>query len=98
MDWSAVDYCDVFISYHSDGTHSHPLLRQRCNAAFLQIIQFQLSFNIMNVIILFNSFHVLFSSVSAVKLINITGKSNPLKNTNIILWADETNANGSRKI
>ncbi len=22
MDWSAVDYCDVFISSHSDGTHS----------------------------------------------------------------------------
>ncbi len=22
MDWSGVDYCDVFIDSHSDGTHS----------------------------------------------------------------------------
>ncbi len=39
MDWSGVDYCDVFISCldsHSDGTHSHPLLRHWCSDAFLQ--------------------------------------------------------------
>ncbi len=36
MDWSGVDYCDVFISCldsHSDGTHS--LQRKVMNAAFL---------------------------------------------------------------
>ncbi len=43
MDWSHVDYCDVFISClnsHSDGTHSlqsDSPVTKRCNATFLQI-------------------------------------------------------------
>ncbi len=40
MDWSGVDYCDVFISCldsHSDGTHSLPLVSKWWNATFLQI-------------------------------------------------------------
>ncbi len=43
MDWSHVDYCDVFISClnsHSDGTHSlqsESPVTKRCNANFLQI-------------------------------------------------------------
>ncbi len=36
MDWSGVDYCDVFISSHSDGTHPLTLLRHWCRDAFLQ--------------------------------------------------------------
>ncbi len=40
MDWSGVDYCDVFISCldsHSDGTHSLQSIHWWCNATFLQI-------------------------------------------------------------
>ncbi len=41
MDWSGVDYCDVFISYldsHSDGTHSLQMIYWwASDATFLQI-------------------------------------------------------------
>ncbi len=40
MDWSGVDYCDVFISCldsHSNGTHSLQRIVMWCNDTFLQI-------------------------------------------------------------
>ncbi len=44
MDWSAVDYCDVFIRlsfWRHPFTAEHPLLSKWCSAIFLQICSYE---------------------------------------------------------